>query len=400
MFRSELADDPSFMRNFEAERSSMAGLDHPRIVATLDRWRQPGAAYVTMPVFESNLQARLDRGSLPLDDALRVIDHVAEALGAAHRAGVVHGNVKPTNVLLDADGNAFLADFAISTPVDRCPTVFSRRTGGGVSLTTQADVSSLMVGRPDPAVRRRGWVALRGIRRCVRRDRCSNADRASDPETFALDLRQALGVRPGGQPVARIENPYVGLQAFQERDARRFFGRERLVERLLARLGRTGVQGRLIVLVGPSGAGKSSVIRAGVLPGAARRVADRRRSMVPSDDDPGRRPVRGARTGPAGCRNGRAARAGGATPPGRHRGDDDAPSFPSPTPASCWSSTSSKSSSPTPPRTMRRRSSTRSPHRPRIRTRRSRSSPRCAPTTTTAQCSIRRSVSCSATPAS
>ncbi len=72
---------------------------------------------------------------------------------------------------------------------------------------------------------------------------------------------------PGADVPAVVDNPYMGSQAFGEVDAANFFGRERVVERLVARLGTNGTAGRFVALVGPSGCGKSSVVRAGLLPG-------------------------------------------------------------------------------------------------------------------------------------
>src|ERR1041385_5488331 len=60
------------------------------------------------------------------------------------------------------------------------------------------------------------------------------------------------------------DNPYKGLQAFQEADAADFFGREVLLERLLARLSEVGTMPRFLAEVGPSGSGKSSVFHAGL----------------------------------------------------------------------------------------------------------------------------------------
>ncbi|MBE2183497.1 MAG: protein kinase [Anaerolineae bacterium] len=69
----------------------------------------------------------------------------------------------------------------------------------------------------------------------------------------------------GGQHIEQ-ENPFKGLHAFQEADAKDFFGRAALTEKLLSRLSEIGESSRLLVVVGPSGSGKSSVVRAGLIP--------------------------------------------------------------------------------------------------------------------------------------
>lgn len=107
-------------------------------------------------------------------------------------------------------------------------------------------------------------------------------------ETCRLILNQELGVEPGSEttalyeqiqadelaPVvtaaAALENPYKGLQTFQEADAVDFFGRDDLVARLAHRLGECF----FLAVIGPSGSGKSSLVRAGLIP-ALRRTADR-----------------------------------------------------------------------------------------------------------------------------
>ena len=68
------------------------------------------------------------------------------------------------------------------------------------------------------------------------------------------------------EPIAQPVNPYKGLRAFDEPDAADFFGRERLVDDLVARLTEGGLAGRLVLVVGGSGSGKSSLVRAGLLP--------------------------------------------------------------------------------------------------------------------------------------
>ena len=78
------------------------------------------------------------------------------------------------------------------------------------------------------------------------------------------------GARPRPTPDVEVDNPYKGLRAFDATDAVDFHGRERLVERLITRLGQPGARGRFIAVVGPSGSGKSSVVKAGLLPAIRR----------------------------------------------------------------------------------------------------------------------------------
>ena len=91
------------------------------------------------------------------------------------------------------------------------------------------------------------------------------ADLVSDIHRAVLDDQPGLLVRPSVERSAAV-NPYKGLRAFDAVDALDFFGRERLVERLVARLGLSGTRGRFIAVVGPSGSGKSSAVKAGLLP--------------------------------------------------------------------------------------------------------------------------------------
>ncbi len=81
-----------------------------------------------------------------------------------------------------------------------------------------------------------------------------------------LQTRRALATVTPVEVESRLRNPYKGLRAFGEEDAGDFFGREDLVRRLLERLDRRGVEGRLVAVAGPSGSGKSSVVRAGLIP--------------------------------------------------------------------------------------------------------------------------------------
>ncbi len=117
--RSEYADDPEFAERFELEARLVARLEHPHIAPLYDYWREDGRAYLVMRYFDGgSLKDALARGPWRLDRAARLIEEVGSALSLAHAAGVVHRDVKPANVLLDASGAAYLSDFGIAKLAD------------------------------------------------------------------------------------------------------------------------------------------------------------------------------------------------------------------------------------------------------------------------------------------
>jgi len=110
-----LANDPDFIRRFEAEAQLVARLEHPHVVPLYDYWREPGGAFLVMRFLRGgSLAEALDEAALEIDRAARLMEQVSGALAAAHRQGVVHSDVKPSNILLDDEGNAYLSDFGIA----------------------------------------------------------------------------------------------------------------------------------------------------------------------------------------------------------------------------------------------------------------------------------------------
>ena len=109
------ANDPNFVRRFEAEAQTVARLEHPYIVPLYDYWREPDGAYLVMRYLRGgSAEGLLSKGPIDPEDAGRLVDQVAQALSTAHRQGVIHRDVKPSNVLLDEEGNAYLTDFGIA----------------------------------------------------------------------------------------------------------------------------------------------------------------------------------------------------------------------------------------------------------------------------------------------
>jgi DNA-binding SARP family transcriptional activator len=113
--RPRLANDPDFIRRFESEAQMVARLEHPHIVPLYDYWREPDAAYLVMRLLRGgSLKERIAKASLDPDEVARLLEQVCSAIATAHRQGIVHRDVKPANILLDADGTAYLSDFGIA----------------------------------------------------------------------------------------------------------------------------------------------------------------------------------------------------------------------------------------------------------------------------------------------
>jgi WD40 repeat protein/serine/threonine protein kinase/DNA-binding XRE family transcriptional regulator len=115
IIQPEYADRIDFIRRFEVEAQLVARLEHPYIVSLYDYWREPSSAYLVMRyVRGSNLSAALRSGPWSIDTTRRLLEQLTAALAYAHRHQVVHRDLKPANILVDEEGNAYLADFGIA----------------------------------------------------------------------------------------------------------------------------------------------------------------------------------------------------------------------------------------------------------------------------------------------
>ncbi|MDF2751910.1 MAG: hypothetical protein K0S82_292 [Gaiellaceae bacterium] len=357
LLAAELAEDESFRDRFLRESELAASIDHPNIVPIYEAGTAEELLFIAMRYVEGrDLTERLQRGRLDPTAAVGILTQVASALDAAHARGLVHRDVKPSNVLLDPgarpDGSdhVYLADFGLTQRASE-----EAATGddghligtidyvapeqiGGEEVDGRADVYSLgcvlyecVVGQPpfrrdsdvavvfahleteppppsaarpelpaaldavivralakDPAERYPSCRELARAALAVAADEASRllvdaASRAaagrsdlSEAETelasTVIDLqlvREQERVLSGRATPTRVAAegvcPFKGLASFEPVDADWFFGRERLVAELVARLVGAGLLG----IVGPSGSGKSSVLRAGLLPALA-----------------------------------------------------------------------------------------------------------------------------------
>nr|QIQ10692.1 Serine/threonine-protein kinase PknD [uncultured bacterium] len=101
----DMASDPERRSRFEREARAVAALDHPHICGIYDVGEASGTHYLVMPMLEGHtLAARLEKGALPIPEALTIAGQIADALDRAHRQGIVHRDLKPANVMLTKSG--------------------------------------------------------------------------------------------------------------------------------------------------------------------------------------------------------------------------------------------------------------------------------------------------------
>jgi eukaryotic-like serine/threonine-protein kinase len=119
-------------QRFEREARAISSLHHPHICSLHDIGRQDGADYLVMEFIEGEpLDKRFERGSMPLDEALKVAIQIADALDQAHHNGVIHRDLKPANVMLTTTG-AKLLDFGLAKAMET-----QSGTGGLTALPTK-----------------------------------------------------------------------------------------------------------------------------------------------------------------------------------------------------------------------------------------------------------------------
>ena len=110
------AEDAEFVERFRREASSAAGLQHPNVVSIYDRGEWDGTYYIAMEFIDGRTLKQLIQQEAPLDPprAIELTIQVLRAARFAHRRGVIHRDLKPHNVIVDADGRAKVTDFGIA----------------------------------------------------------------------------------------------------------------------------------------------------------------------------------------------------------------------------------------------------------------------------------------------
>ncbi len=143
--RDEIAGEAEFRERFIREARLAAQLEHPRILPIYDFGTEGGVTYLVMPLLPGGSLKERISGPMPADEAVEALAAIAAALDHAHGRGVLHRDVKPSNVLVDASGSLLLADFGLA----KNTAVSSELTVAGMVVGTPAYMApEQAVGRP------------------------------------------------------------------------------------------------------------------------------------------------------------------------------------------------------------------------------------------------------------
>ncbi|MGI8512336.1 MAG: protein kinase domain-containing protein, partial [Solirubrobacteraceae bacterium] len=154
----EIASDSAQLERFRREARAVAQLSHPHVVGVIDAGEDDGRPYIVFEYVEGEtLKERIKRlGQLPVAEAVAYAIEIARALGTAHARHIVHRDVKPQNVLIDAEGSAKVTDFGIARTLEEDGLTADGRVLGttdyvspeqalGHPVTGQSDLYSLGV---------------------------------------------------------------------------------------------------------------------------------------------------------------------------------------------------------------------------------------------------------------
>jgi len=139
----EYASDPERLARFEQEARAAAALNHPHIAVVHDIGTEGDTHFIVQEYLEGqSLRERLDKGALPVDKALDLAIEVGEGLTAAHKAGVVHRDLKPDNIFVTQGGHAKILDFGLAKLTEAA----APATGLSMSPTVLGTVAGQVMG--------------------------------------------------------------------------------------------------------------------------------------------------------------------------------------------------------------------------------------------------------------
>jgi len=150
--KAHLANDPDFVERFRTEARAVAALNDPNVMAVYDFGRQDDIVYVVYELLEGEtLRALIARAPLPWRRAMDLAAEIASGLAAAHAKGIAHGDLKPENIFMTADGRVKIVDFGLAhltrasegdqSTVNTEPAVMSGAIGGTLAYMAPETIS-------------------------------------------------------------------------------------------------------------------------------------------------------------------------------------------------------------------------------------------------------------------
>src|SRR5438093_868480 len=152
LMHREFADHSDQLERFRREARAVAQLNHPHIVTVIDAGEDESTPYIVFEYVEGEtLKERIRRcGRLAIPEAIAYAVEIARALGAAHERGIVHRDIKPQNVLIDAEGSAKVTDFGIArTLADEGLTADGRVLGTTDYVSPEQALGHVVTGQSD-----------------------------------------------------------------------------------------------------------------------------------------------------------------------------------------------------------------------------------------------------------
>jgi len=207
------AKDPERMARFEREAKVLASLNHPNIAAIYGLEHAEGKRFIVMELAEGEtLAQQLNKGALPIEDALGICRQIADGLEAAHERGVIHRDLKPANVMIAEGDKVKILDFGLakalsdetqSVDSSQSPTLTEAMTRPGVILGTAAYMSPEQA--KGKAVDRRADIWAFG---CILYE-CLTDKRVFDGETVTETLAAVLTREPEWEKVPAQVRPLL-----------------------------------------------------------------------------------------------------------------------------------------------------------------------------------------------
>ena len=219
ILRSEYGRDPAFVARFRQEAQSAAALSHPNVVNVFDYGMEAGDPFIVMEMIDGGDLAAVirERGALEPLAAARIAQQIYEALDAAHGRGIVHRDIKPTNVLLTSAGRVKVADFGIARAFSEAQLTmpgttlgsvhyFSPEQARGEMVTVASDIYSAGLVLFEMLTGRRAWTGdsagAVAVARLAGDPPAPSSVRPGVPQILDICVRRALARVAADRPTA------------------------------------------------------------------------------------------------------------------------------------------------------------------------------------------------------